>query len=94
MLATIAQTFRNMFEHLKQLSTTNTYLHSTSSYHKGHHNNTVRHKNKYHKSDTKQEDNYNRNKSYSRNTHNRTHHSRHSHRTRINEIEDFIEFSS
>ena len=94
MLATITQTLSNLLDQLKQLSVTNTNSHSTSSHHKSHHNNTERHKHKYHNRDTKHNSNYNRNKSHKGNTHNRTHHSRHNHRTGVNEIEEFSECSS
>ena len=96
MLAPITQTLNNLLEQLKQLSTTNTSSHSTSSHCKSHHNNTDRHRHKYHNRDTKHNSHgtYNRNKSYNENTHNRTHHNRHNHRTRVNEIEEFSEHSS
>ena len=48
MLAPITQTLSNLLDQLKQLSMTNTNSHSTSSQHKSHHNNTDRHKHKYH----------------------------------------------
>ena len=91
MLAAITQTLNNLLEQINQLSTTSTSSHSTSSHHKGHHNNTDRHKHKYHNRDTKHKNhgNYNRNKSCSKNTHNRTHHSKQNHRIRVNEIEAF-----
>ena len=73
---------------------TKTYSHSTPSHHKSHQNNTDGHKNKYNNGYTKHNSNYNRNKSYNGNTHNRPHHSRHNHRTRVNEIEEFSECSS
>ena len=96
MLAPITQTLHNLLEQIKQLSTTPTSSYSTSSHHKSHHNNTDRHKHKYHNRDTKYKShgNCNRNKSFSENTHNRTHHSRQNHRTRVNEIEEFSECSS
>ena len=84
----------NLLDQLKQLFMTNTSSHSTSPYDRKHHNNTDRHKHKYHNRDTKHNSNYNRNKSYSGNTHNRTHHIRHNHSTRVNEIEEFSECSS
>ena len=93
MLAPITQTLNNLLGQIKQSSTTSTSSHSTSSHCKNHHNNTDRHKHKYHNRDNihKSHSNYNRNKSYSKNTHNRTHHSRQNHRTRVNEIEEFSE---
>ena len=94
MLAPITQTLSNLLDQLQQLSMINTNSHSTSSHHKSHHNNTDRHNHKYHNRDTKHNSNYNRNKSHKGNTHNRTHHSRHNHRTRLNEIEEFSECSS
>ena len=95
MLAPITQTLSNLLEQIKQLSTTSTSSHSTFSHHKSHHNNTDKHKHKPHNRDPKHKShgNFNRNKSYSENTHNRTHHSRHNHRTRVNEIEEFSECS-
>ena len=101
MLAPITQTLSNLLDQLKQLSMTNTNSHGTHTnshstlfHHKSHHNNTDSHKHKYHNRDTKCNSNYNRNISYNGNTHNRTHHSRHNHRTRVNEIEEFSECSS
>ena len=92
--ASITQTLSNFLDQLKQLSRTNANSHSTPSHQKSHYNNTDRHKHKYHKRDTKHNSNYNRNKSYNGNTHNRPHDSRHNHRRRINEIEEFSECSS
>ena len=96
MLAPITQTLNNLLQQLKQLSSTHTSLHSTSSHHRSHHNNTDKHRHKYRNRDTKHNShgNYNRNNLYGKKTHNRTHHSRHSHRARVNAIEEFSECSS
>ena len=96
MLAPITQTLSNLLEQLKQLSTTSTGSHNTSSHYKSHHNNTERHRCKYSNRDTKHKShaNYKKNKTYGENSYNKTHHNRHHHGTRVNEIEDFCECSS